>query len=124
MPIALNVVGLVLAACGGGGGGGASCTPHATSAIVLTSTGTTPTNACVLPAGTVTFTNNDTAPHDIEFGAAGCPVLGPITPGGGQVTGTFPTPGSCVYHDADNPTNTAFQGTVAVTNSNVGGGGY
>jgi len=96
-----------------------------TAAIALNAMGVSPKNACVLPGGTVTFTNNDTAAHDIEFGAAGCPTsLGPITPSGGAVTGTFPTQGNCSFHDADNPTNTAFQGTVAVTTGTVGGGGY
>ncbi len=118
---------LGLAACGGGGGGGsgASCTPGPTAALSITSTGLSPTNVCVQPNGTVTFTNMDpTATHDIEFETANCPTVGNVAPNGGQVTTTFPTAENCTFHDGNSPNNTAFRGTVAVTTGTVTGGGY
>ncbi len=121
----LGFAALGLAACGGGGGGGASCTPGMTAAIAITAMGTSPTNVCVQPGGTVTFTNNDTVAHVIEFNTpASCPQTVGSIPPGGQVTATFPTQVNCSFHDATQPTNTAFQGTVAVTPVTVTGGGY
>ncbi len=124
--LALGFAALGLAACGGGGGGGASCTPGMTAAIAINSTGISPMNVCVQPGGTVTFTNNDmAAAHDIEFNTpASCPTVGSIAPAGGKVTATFPTQENCSFHDATQATNTAFQGTVAVTPVTVMGGGY
>ena len=126
--LALGVTAAGLAACGGGGGGGggaASCTPTTTASMTITAAGVTPINACVLPAGTVSFKNNDTVAHHIEFDntAAGCPTLAQIDPG---ATGSavFPTSMNCSFHDGAAPTNTAFQGTVAVTSATVSGGGY
>jgi len=116
---------LGLTACGGGGGGGGSnsCSPGPTAAITISATGTSPTNACITPGGTVTFTNNDTAAHhDIEFDNS-CATGGDIAPGA-QKTVTFPTSGNCKYHDSNSSANAAFQGTVAVTTTTVSGGGY
>jgi plastocyanin len=123
--LALGIATLGLAACGGGGGGGgASCTPGTTAAFAINAMGISPKNVCVQPSGMVTFTNNDAATHDIVFDTAGCPTVGSIAPAGGQVTATFPTQENCSFHDANNATNTAFQGTVAVTAVVVMGGGY
>ncbi len=124
--LTLGFAALGLAACGGGGGGGgASCTPGTTAAIAINAMGVSPMNVCVQPMGTVTFTNNDAAPHDIEFNTpASCPTVGSIAPAGGQVTAAFPTAVNCSFHDGINPSNTAFQGTVAVTSVVVMGGGY
>jgi len=124
--LALLALGLASAACGGssGGGGSATCTPSGTAAIAITAKGTSPQNACVTPGGTVTFTNNDTTAHQIEFGAADCPANLASIPAGGQVSPVFPTQANCLYHDALNASNTAFQGTVAVSNATVSGGGY
>jgi plastocyanin len=83
-----------------------------------------PKAVCVLPGGTVKFTNGDTVAHDIESGAA-CTALnlGPIA-AAAQATATMPTTGTCAFHDQDDPSSTAFQGTVAVTNAPVTGPGY
>ncbi len=113
-----------LAACGGGGGGGASCSPGPTAALAISATGISPTNVCVQPGGTVSFTNNDmSSTHDIEFDTSGCPTVGNIPPQG-QMTVTFPTQENCSFHDGTNPSSTAFRGTVAVTSVTVSGGGY
>ncbi len=115
-----------LAACGGGGGAGAAtCSPGPTAALAISATGISPTNVCVQPGGTVTFTNNDpTVTHDIEFDTGGCPAVGDISPSGGQKSVTFPTQANCSFHDGANPSSAAFMGTVAVTPVTVSGGGY
>jgi hypothetical protein len=113
-------------ACGGGGssgGSGGSCTPGSTASMTLTSSGVSPKAVCVLPGGTVTFTNNDAAAHDIE--GSGCTELnlGPIAPAASK-SATFPTSETCTFHDAGSPSNAAFQGTVAVTSAPASGPGY
>ena len=117
----------LLGACGGSdnGGGGGTCTPGPTTAVTITSAGVTPKAVCVRPTGTVTFTNNDTANHDIRHSGTTCTELdlGVIAPSG-SATATLPTAAICQYHDALSPANAAFQGIVAVTTGQVGGPGY
>jgi plastocyanin len=125
--LALGVTALGLTACGGGSSGGGtatgSCTPTMTAAITINASGITPVNVCVLPSGTVTFKNNDTAAHQIVFDntAAGCPQPANVTPGTSAGV-AFITSVNCAFHDGAAPTNTAFQGVVAVTSSTVSGG--
>ena len=115
---------LGLAGCGGSGGGGAaSCSPGPTATMSITSGGLSPTNVCVQPGGQVTFTNNDSARHHIQFEVAGCPTLDEMSPGA-TATGTFATTANCTFHDGDNPANAAYRGTVAVSSVMVSGGGY
>lgn len=118
----------LLGACGGsssdGSSGTGSCTPGSTASISITSTGVTPKAVCVLPGGTVTFKNNDTAQHDIESGTTCTQLNLGVIAAGGTATATLPTAEICPFHDQLNPTNTAFQGTVAVTTGPVGGPGY
>jgi plastocyanin len=113
-----------LAGCGSSNSGGGSCTPVSTTNIAISSTGVTPKAVCVLPGGTVKFNNDDTAAHDIESGAS-CPALnlGSIA-AGANATATLPTSGTCNFHDELDPTNVAFQGTVAVTSATTSGPGY
>jgi len=120
-----GVVAATLAGCGGGGGNGAdSCNPGPSASYTISSTGISPTNVCISPGGTVTFTNSDTASHHIEFETAGCPT-GPDISGGSSATVTFAeTQQNCSFHDGNNPSSAAFKGTVAVTNVTVSGGGY
>ncbi len=125
---ALTTAVAALSACGGGGGGGGggstTCNPSAAAAITISSTGITPTAVCVTPGGSVTFTNSDTVPHDIEA-AAGCTAqnLGSIDPAQTRVV-TFPTSQTCTFQDNAKPGNSAFQGTVAVNTTTVTGSGY
>jgi len=122
--LAAAAAALGLAACGGSGGSGAaSCTPTTTAATTITATGISPTNVCVSPLGTVTFTNSDTVSHHIEFEPSNCPTM-PEIPAGRQGTATFPTEGTCSFHDGNNASAAAFQGAVAVTSIVVSGGGY
>ncbi|HET8725283.1 MAG TPA: hypothetical protein VFM53_13890 [Anaeromyxobacteraceae bacterium] len=120
---------LGLAACGGSsgtttGGGGNSCTPGTTATINVAAAGVAPKAVCVLPGGTVRFNNGDTVAHDIESDGSCAELnLGSIAPGSFK-SATFPNLGSCAFHDAAAPANTAFQGTVAVTEATTTGPGY
>ena len=122
---------VVLAACGGGssssgGGGAGSCSPTDLKTMTLTSAGVTPKAQCILPNGTVNFVNNDTVAHTIA-GDGGCTALdvGTIAPSGGTGVASFgATLQTCNFHDANAPTNTAFQGSVTVATAPATGPGY
>ncbi len=124
--VALGAV--ALAACGGGGGGGggaASCTPGTSATLTVNDTGfpNGANNACVLPAGTVTFTNAGASAHAFNFDSAtDCPAT-PVTvpPNSSSAPVTFPNAATCKFHV---DSNAAESGTVAVTNAMVSGGGY
>jgi len=125
--LTLGALATSIAACGAGGNtntGGGTCTPSLAAAITIAGGGVSPSAVCVLPNGTVTFTNRDTVAHDIQSGTA-CPALnlGPIGPSLSKAA-TFATAQVCAFHDAANATNAAFQGTVVVTAAVVTGGGY
>jgi plastocyanin len=125
---ALCSVATLLGACGGSmnnNNGSGSCNPGGTAAITIKSSGMTPMNVCVLPSGTVTFTNSDTAPHDMVSDAT-CPELntGSIAPSTTATVTFANTTKVCSFHDSLNPSNTAFQGFVNVTTAPVGGPGY
>jgi len=117
----------LLAACGGGSSSSSSsgsCTPGPTATITITAGGFTPRAVCVLPSGTVNFTNSDTATHDIESGTTCTQLnLGPI-PAGQTKTVTFPTTEICTFFEAAQSSNAAFQGTVAVSSAPTTGPGY
>jgi len=123
--LALAVAGALVVACGGsGGGGGQTCTPTSSFTITITSTGMSPQNACVLPNGTVTFSNSDTVQHDIEFAGSGCPQSpGGIQPGSSAPV-QFTTVQNCGYSDNSKQGVAAFTGTIAVSNETQTGGGY
>lgn len=124
----LGAAALGVAACGsdssGTGGTGGTCTPTGAASITITSAGVAPKAVCVLPGGTVTFVNDDAVAHDIESGTA-CPDLnlGSI-PAGQSRAATLAAAEVCSFHDAATPTNTAFQGTVAVSSAPATGPGY
>ncbi|MGC4000477.1 MAG: hypothetical protein QM767_24735 [Anaeromyxobacter sp.] len=118
---------LVATACGGGGGGGGggsqTCNPGTRTTFTIDSTGVSPKAACVKPGGTVHFENEDSVAHGIA--SDDCAVLDVANLD--SMTSTEVSPPSvavCTFHDATDPTNTAFQGTLAVTNGQVTGGGY
>ena len=126
--VAIGMAAAALASCGGdapaAGAGGGTCTPGTTAGITITATGVSPKAVCVLPAGTVRFTNSDTVAHTVQS-VGGCTQLdlGPIAPAG-SATATFPIEALCSFRDAAAPTSVAFQGTVAVTVAPATGGGY
>lgn len=112
------VVGLV--GCGsdtsGGGGGSGACSLGTSATVTIGATGVSPKAVCVVPGSTVTFANADAVAHTLAPDAAtGCALLavGPIAPGASAPV-TFPAALFCAYHDAANPSATAFQGSVSV----------
>ncbi len=120
-----SLAALSLVACGGGGGGSgnSSCTPGTTASMSITASGLSPKAVCLLPGGTVTFDNTDAAAHDIESDGS-CPALSLGSIAAGQKKSVaLPDVQTCSIHDADNPTNAAFQGTVAVSSATTSGGG-
>jgi len=125
--LALGVAAASVAACGGnggGGGGGGSCTPGSTASMTISSSGISPKAVCVLPSGTVTFTNSDSVQHGIAFDTSCSSVTDVSVDAGGSKPVTFPTVQTCTFHDRDSATNGAFQGTVAVAQAAVTGSGY
>ncbi len=120
----------LLGACGGGSSskqGGGSCTPGQSASVGIGASGFTPVAVCVLPAGTVTFTNHDSAAHDVEASstASACTGLNLGSIAAGQAaTASFPTAAVCTFHDAAHASDMAFQGTVAVTTGQATGPGY
>ncbi len=116
-----------LAACGSSSnssGGGSTCNPGSSTSMSITSSGFSPKSVCLTPGGTVTFNNTDTAPHDIESSGS-CSDLNVGTIAAGQSKDvSLANAEVCSIHDANNASNTAFQGTVAVTTSTATGGGY
>ncbi len=126
--LALGAAAVALGACGGGGGGGGSsmCAPSQSASMTISAIGVSPSAVCVLPSnGTVTFTNNDTVQHSIEFETSCSGVTGvSIDPSGGTKSVAFNAPQTCTFHDKDSPSNTAFQGRVAVATAMVTGPGY
>jgi len=93
--------------------------------MTISSSGLSPKAVCVLPSGTVTFTNSDSVQHGIAFDASACPGVSPVTVDAGTSKAvTFLTVQICTFHDRDSATNSAFQGTVAVAQAAVSGPGY
>lgn len=127
--LAVGVLAVVLGGCGSAyesGSDGGGCTPGMTAGISITSAGVSPKAVCVLLGGSVTFTNQDAVAHDVQSDAT-CPELavGSI-PAAQSRTATMPAAArTCAFHDAGNPSNAAFQGTVSVmAGPPPGGPGY
>jgi plastocyanin len=120
----------LLAACGGGSSssqGNGGCTPGGSASVTIAATGVSPKAVCVLPGGTVTFTNQDSAAHDIEQNGSitSCTGLNLGAIAAGQAaTAPFPAAATCGYEDAGHATDDRFQGTVAVTSVPATGPGY
>ncbi|BDG05126.1 cupredoxin domain-containing protein [Anaeromyxobacter oryzae] len=113
--------------CGGSSastGGSGGCTPTQPASVAIDASGFTPKILCVPAGGTVTFTNGDSASHDIESGMT-CQGLNLGTIAAGQSkTVAFPGAATCPFFDAAHSSDAAFQGTVTVTPTpSTGGGG-
>ena len=105
----------LLGACGGSsssGGGGNSCVSTVT--VSITAAGVSLKAICVVPGGSVTFTNSDTVQHDMVITGTSCPAGPGLLNAGASGTATFPTATTCQFSDQLNATNTAFQGTITV----------
>lgn len=102
---------------GGGGGGGNAMT------FTITASGVTPRSITVTPGSRVTFTNNDSVPHEMnsdphpEHGdCPGIDQVGFLAPGQSKVTGNLNEVRTCGFHDHARPSNTNLQGTIVVRN--------
>ena len=103
---------------GGGNSGGGGSTN--TTTITLTSAGASPKDITVSAGSRVTFINNDSQPHDMDSNPhpehTDCPPLnvGFIAAGAQGVTQNLNTARTCGFHDHNQPSNTAFQGTIRI----------
>jgi plastocyanin len=123
------VAALTLAACGGGSDGGTPTTPTAPTTpppagttITIGADGqVSPVNLTV-PVGTrVTFVNNHSRPHDMFSDPHpehnDCPefdTVGFLSPGQSKQTQNLNRVRTCGFHDHNEPTNTALQGSVRI----------
>ncbi len=119
----------LLAACGGASSSKqstGSCTPGTTASVTISSSGISPTNTCVLPGGTVSFANQDSAAHTVNATTAGAGCaglnLGSIPGNSSKTSGTLPTAMACSF--SDGTSNPAFAGTVYVQSAPATGPGY
>jgi plastocyanin len=97
-----------------GGGGGGSTT------ITITSGGVNPKAITVARGAQVTFTNSDTAPHDMASNPhpihTDCPEIsvGFLSAGQSRTTASLNTPRTCGYHDHNRSGDTSLQGTITI----------
>lgn len=102
--------------------------PSADLVVTITPSGVTPKEIPVPVGSRVTFVNNDSRAHDIESDPhpihTGCPAIneiGFIRPGESKQTGVFDVERACGYHDHNQSTNRALQGTIVVIPVTVAG---
>ena len=123
MAILLLLLCLLVVSCGGGSNPSPapSPTPSNPYTFTLSSSGVSPKELTV-PIGTrVAFVNHDTRQHDMTSDPhpdhTDCPDINQVallTPGQSRETGNFVQERTCGYHDHDNPTITALQGSITV----------
>lgn len=125
-------VALVCGACGGaspsspsssgstgtttsGGGGTTGAT------ITITSAGVSPRSVTITSGSSVTFINNDNQPHDMSSDPhpqhTDCPEMngvGFIQPGQTKSTNAFRTLRTCGFHDHNQPSTVALQGSIVI----------
>lgn len=89
--------------------------------ITITSSGANPRSITVPVGSTVTFVNNDNTPHDMSSDPhpqhTDCPEVnnaGFIQPGQSRSTTALRTARTCGFHDHNQPSNTALQGTIVI----------
>jgi plastocyanin len=106
---------------GGGGGGGGGTPPNPATTFTITSSGVSPKTLTVARGTQVTFTNNDTRPHDMSSDPhpdhTDCREIndvGFLSPGQSRQTGNLNTPRVCGFHDHNDAFNTALQGTITI----------
>lgn len=125
-------VALLCGACGGGNPsspsssgstgsttGGSGATSGAT--ITITSSGVSPKSVTVATGSSVTFINNDSQPHDMSSDPhplhTDCPEtngVGFIQPGQTKSTNAFRTVRTCGFHDHNQPSTVALQGSIVI----------
>ncbi|MEQ1731735.1 MAG: hypothetical protein ABL982_25465 [Vicinamibacterales bacterium] len=125
-------VALVCGACGGSNPSGPSpsgSTSSTTSGggtttgttITITPAGVSPKSVTVASGSSVTFINNDNQPHDMSSDPHpqhnDCPEMngvGFIQPGQTKSTNAFRTVRTCGFHDHNQPSTVALQGTIVI----------
>jgi hypothetical protein len=118
------VLAFLVPACGGSGGGtpGPSPTPNNPNRITIGSNATiTPIELTVSPGTRVLFVNSDGRRHDMTSDPhpdhTDCQELnqvGLLAPGQSRETGNLVTPGTCGFHDHENPDDTRLRGRIVI----------
>ena len=91
-----------------------------TTTITLTSAGASPRDITVSVGSRVTFTNNDSVPHDMSSDPhpehTNCPevTVGFIAAGQSAQTQNLNRARVCTYHDHNQPSNGNLQGTIRI----------
>ncbi len=126
--LACALVSLLVSACGGGsspaapsgGGGGGTSGTGGDATITITAAGVSPKNVTVRLGQRVTFTNNDTNQHDMNSDPhpehTNCPEInvGNILAGQSRTTQNLTQARVCGFHDHNQPSVTALQGTITI----------
>jgi len=128
------LVAVVMVGCGGGGGGstpttptnpggggGGGGTPTPTNTITIGTDGRVNPSSIVVAIGSrVTFTNGHNVQHDMNSDPhpehTQCPELnvGNLQPGQSRQSENLTVARTCGYHDHNQPSNTALQGTIRI----------
>lgn len=94
--------------------------------VTITPSGVSPKELQVPAGSRVTFVNNDSRAHDIESDphpvhsdCRATNAVGFIRPGESKQTGVFEAERTCGYHDHNQSTNRALQGTIVVMPASV-----
>ena len=97
--------------------------PGGSLTMTITTAGVSPKTLTVAAGSQVLFINNDVVAHEMFSDPhpehMDCPELnqvGFLTPGQSRQSGNLNTPKTCGYHDHDDSLNSAFQGTITISN--------
>jgi hypothetical protein len=95
--------------------------PPSSVTVTITGSGVSTHAVDLAVNGTVTFVNNDTAPHEIASNPhpvhTDCPpinMLGVLQPGEMRATGAMTVVRSCGWHDHLSPGSASLQGTITI----------
>jgi plastocyanin len=115
---------LLITSCGGDDGptapsGGGTGGPIAAT-ITITASGVSPRTVTVAAGSRVTFVNNDSRPHEMNSDPhpehTECTEInvGDIQAGASRTTQNLTRVRTCGFHDHNQPTVTALQGTITI----------
>jgi plastocyanin len=100
--------------------GGAATGGSIAATITITASGASPRNVTVAAGSRVTFVNNDSRAHDMNSDPhpehTDCTEInvGDIQAGASRTTQNLTRARTCGFHDHNQPTVTALQGTITV----------
>jgi plastocyanin len=122
--VVVSSVAAIAVACGSSSSptapSGGSTAPTVGATITITSSGVTNNSVTVSVGQAVMFVNNDSKSHNMNSDPhpvhTDCPALnvGTIAAGSSATSGALTVARSCGYHDHNDPSNAAWQGTVTV----------